>query len=252
MKLVTLNTWGKCGPYQERWDYFVQELMELKPDILCLQEVCDEELTQILKSAFGFTQSASAYDSGLLIISNMAFLDSQILTYQYQSPSERSDERKAIMTKIKFAETELVIANTHLAWREKDRPTRDEQMRELLEVLRKIRIPAIICGDLNDIPESSPLKQTRAAGYENILQIYHPDAISWDNRNPFIQSHLAMFPDRQIDYILVHESESKILKTVQCQLAFNQANEKLIYPSDHYGIFARINSISDSLKARNV
>lgn len=244
MKLMTLNTWGKCGPYQERWNYLLEDLIELKPDILCLQEVMNDELTQILNSTFGFTQSAHAYDSGLLILSNLALHDSHVVTYRHQSPSERNDERKAIIAKIKFGDKEVVIANTHLAWREEDRPVRDKQMKELLHAVGKIWLPSIICGDLNDIPESSPLEQIRAAGYENTLQIHHPEAITWDNRNPFIQSHSVRFPDRQIDYILVHESASKILKTVECQLAFNQANEKRIYPSDHYGIFARMESIS--------
>ena len=107
-------------------------------------------------------------------------------------------------------------------------------MRELLVAVQKSGSPSLICGDLNDVPASPVLKQTQTAGYENLTKRYHPSVITWDNHNLFIQMHHVKFPDRQIDYILV----SKILKPKACEVVFNRANAKQVYPSDHYGLLA--------------
>lgn len=241
---MTLNTWGKCGPYRERWDYLLLEVRNLSPDVLCLQEVVDGELTELLCRSLGFNQMVSAYTAGLLILSRFPILESNFLSYQHCSPSEKDYDRKAILSKIKIEHQDLVVANTHLAWREEDRPTRNVQINELLGAMKKMGFPSMICGDLNDIPESSPLEQARLAGYENLIERFHPDVITWDNKSPFIQSHAVRFPDRQIDYILIHASVSNVLKPKSCQLAFNIPNEKLIYPSDHYGLFAEFEILS--------
>ncbi len=238
MKLITLNTWGKDGPYQERWNYFLQELAASPPDVMCLQEVADDELTRLIQKFLRLSHHVSDYKAGLLIISKFPLSGSSTLVYQHVSPSEKNYERKALITKFAIGTHELLLANTHLAWREEDRPVRDGQISELLKTVKSKGLPSLICGDLNDIPESSPLELTRSAGYENLIQSFQPDTITWDNHNPFIQSHSVRFPDRQIDYILLQESVSQILKAKSCSVAFNRPNDKLIYPSDHYGISA--------------
>ena len=238
MKLITLNTWGKSGPYQKRWNYLLETLQTLKPDVLCLQEVADDELTQLLQKTFQFKHHAAAYSAGLLLISKLPLSENLTIDYQHVSPSEKNYERKAVMTKVKVGNQNLIIANTHLAWRAEDRSVRNGQISELLKAVKKTGFPALICGDLNDIPESSILEETRLAEYENLLQAFQPEAITWDNRNPFIQSHSVRFPDRQVDYILIHNLAARILKTKDCVVTFDRHNQESIYPSDHYGIVA--------------
>lgn len=243
MKLITLNTWGKCGPYEERWNFFLAELERLKPDVLCLQEVADDELTQKLKKFLGFSDLVFDYRAGLLVMSRFPILDKRILIYQDYSPFETKDERRAILAKIKIQDQEFVIANTHLTWRPEDQLVRNEQARELLEAGKETEPPSLICGDLNDVPDSFALKQIQTAGYENLIQKYHPKSITWDNQNLFIQTHKVKFPNRQIDYILIHQTVSKILKPKSCEVVFNRTNEKSIYPSDHYGLLAEFQKI---------
>lgn len=198
---MTLNTWGKCGPFRERWNFFLEELGELQPDILCLQEVADDELTQMLQQFLGFSHLISSYEAGLLILSRFQILEHQVLTYQHCSPLETNYERKAIVAEFEFEMKKTAIANTHLAWRAEDRPTREGQIGELLEALKKTGFPAIICGDLNDIPESSVLEQTRLAGYESLIHLSDADPITWDNRNPFIQGHSVAEPNQSFSLV---------------------------------------------------
>ena len=238
MKLITLNTWGKCGPYQDRWNFFLAELKHIQPDLLCLQEVADDELTQKLEKLLGFTNVVSDYRAGLLVMSRFPISESRIMVYRDYSPFETKDERRAILAKIKIQDREFVIANTHLTWRTEDQLIRNEQARELLEADGESEPPSIICGDLNDVPDSFALKQIQTAGYENLIQKYNPKPITWDNQNLFIRTHKVKFPDRQIDYILIHQSVSKILKPKSCKIVFNRTNGKSIYPSDHYGLLA--------------
>lgn len=240
MKIITLNTWGKCGPYQDRWNFFLDELQPLMPDILCLQEVGDDELTKKIWNLYRpeKLKVLHAYDSGLLILSRFPVLDHKILTYHSFSPLERKDERKAIIAKIQINEHSITVANTHLAWREIDRAVRQEQIHELIDTVKQMKLPALITGDLNDIPESSPLEETRMAGYKNLLERYQTGAITWDNQNLFIQSHNVKFQNRQIDYLLTHESLKHFLRPKSCSVIFNQARNQMMYPSDHYGLIA--------------
>lgn len=240
MKILTLNTWGKRGPYQGRWNFFLDELQPLMPDVLCLQEVTDSELTKKIIDTFSSEdlKAIHAYESGLLILSRFPVLEHHVLTYRSFSNLERTDERKAIIATLNIQDQKIVIANTHLAWREHDRPVRQAQVKELLEDLKKMNLPSLIAGDLNDIPESSPLEETRTAGYENLIERYQPDVITWDNHNLFIQSHTVKFPDRQIDYLLIHNSFHDFLRPKNCSVIFNQASDRMVYPSDHYGLIA--------------
>ena len=38
MRVVTWNLWWRFGPWQERQPAIARSLVELKPDIVCLQE----------------------------------------------------------------------------------------------------------------------------------------------------------------------------------------------------------------------
>ena len=65
LKVVTWNIWWRYGLWQERQPLIIDTLKRLDPDIVCLQEVWqDEEGAQadILADALGF--SAAYFDAG--------------------------------------------------------------------------------------------------------------------------------------------------------------------------------------------
>jgi exonuclease III len=42
MRIVTWNVWGRYGPWEDRAPRILETLAELRPDVLCLQEVSRE------------------------------------------------------------------------------------------------------------------------------------------------------------------------------------------------------------------
>lgn len=241
MKIITLNTWGTYGPYQKRWDFFLKEMETVEPDLLCLQEVVERTLTERIKRTFLLSYSIESYEAGLVILSRLPIFLEELLKYKCVSPTERED-RRAIIARLKMGGQEMILANTHLSWKGEDEPTRLAQVKELLGVIERRGCPALLAGDLNDTPESQPLQEIKKAGYFDLLELLHPGErnLTWDNRNPFIQSHSVKFPDRQIDFLFLHKELLAQHPPQISEIVFNRSNKDGIYPSDHYGILAEI------------
>ena len=241
MKIITLNTWGTYGPYQKRWDFFLKELETIDPDLLCLQEVVEPTLPEKIKKIFPLLYSIESYEAGLAILSRFPILLEEILKYKSVSLTERED-RRAIIARLKTGNNEMILANTHLSWKSEDEPTRLAQVKELIGVIKKRGQPALLAGDFNDVPQSSPIQEVKRAGYFDLLELLHPgeQKITWDNHNPFIQTHSVKFPDRQIDFLFLHQELLAQHPPQISEIVFNRPNTEGIFPSDHYGIFAEI------------
>ncbi|MBI4395430.1 MAG: endonuclease/exonuclease/phosphatase family protein [Candidatus Omnitrophica bacterium] len=238
---MTLNTWGRYGPYKERWNFFLEELNRLHPDLICLQEVLDEELTERIKKYLGFSHTLSAYEAGLVTISRFPFFAERVLKYCAASQIEKED-RRAVIAGLEAKSNPFVIANTHLSWRPEDAKTRLLQINELLEELKKEKYPILLAGDFNDTQESETVREIKKRTYQNLLELADPTSprVTWDNQNPFIQSHRVKFPDREIDFLFGDPEFLKMHPLRNCKIVFNRPNPNGIFPSDHYGIFARI------------
>lgn len=241
MKIATLNTWGNSGPYQERWNFLWQELHSLAPDVICLQEVFNPTLTEGIKTNLRFPFSAASLEAGLCVITRFPIVVEEILNYHVVSPLE-SYERSAILVTLEIGKEKLLIANTHLSWKLEDRQTRIAQIEELLQAVKKLKTCAILTGDFNDIPESTPIEKIKSAGFiDTFNSLHHTSAgITWDNHNPFIRTHDVTFPNRRIDFLFAEEKLLRRHALKTCEVAFNRHNEEGIYPSDHYGLLAEI------------
>ena len=241
MKIITLNTWGNSGPYEERWSFFLEELVTDKPDILCLQEVFSSALVEKVKKAFPYFNILSAYEAGLVIMTRFPVVESQIVKYKTISQNER-ENRQAILAKLEIDGKQITIANTHLSWRPEDETIRYKQVKELLQALVNKADTSLLAGDFNDVRGSTAIEEIERAGYLNLCQLCHPDSknVTWDNQNPFIQTHSVKFPDRQIDFLFLHQKLITPNTIKSCNVILNHPNPNGIYPSDHYGILAEI------------
>ena len=241
MKIITLNTWGNSGPYQDRWNLFLEELERYHPDVLCLQEVFELTLPEKIKKKFSFQNVSASYEAGLVIMTRFPKFSEQVLSYESISPSEQQN-RQAILVGLKIKSKEIIIANTHLAWKTEDEPVRYRQVQELLQTIPIKGYPVLLAGDFNDTIGSKPVEEIKKAGYVDLCSISHPGErkITWDNQNPFIRTHSVKFPDRQIDFLFLHKQLLRTITVKTCKIAFNRPNQNGIYPSDHYGVFAEI------------
>ena len=241
MKIVTLNTWGKYGPYQERWKVLLEELIWLKPDVICFQEVQDNTLIDQVKKSLSLPYASFAYEAGLVTIGRFPFFRENILKYKATTQIEKED-RRAILVGLSVGLTQILIANTHLTWRLEDESIRLKQVQELLRAVQKESYPALLIGDFNDNPQSKPIQEIKEKGYCNLLELASPNGlrITWDNQNPFIQTHSIQFPDREIDFIFADQEFLRLNPLKTGKLVFNRRDPKAIYPSDHYGVFVEV------------
>ena len=118
------------------------------------------------------------------------------------------------------------------------------QVQELLETVKNRPYPSLLAGDFNDNPGSKPIEEIKEKGYHNLLELASPNSlrITWDNQNPFIQTHSIQFPDREIDFLFASPEFLKLNPIKTCKIVFNCSNKDGIFPSDHYGVFAEIGS----------
>ena len=239
LKILTFNLWGRFGPrLKERWAAAARCIAELGCDILCLQEVTDPMLLHLIsETANKNVVLADPQGSGLAVLSNLSAADNGLVEYQARSFLERY-ARKFIWVKLVTGAGFFVVTNTHLAWLPGDDKTRMSQAGHLCRFVLQKNLPAVLCGDFNCEYKSAPLSALRQSGFSDALESL-PDEHkpTWDNRHPYIQSHLVKFPDRRIDLILCSKKlrESYFLKEGAIVLDKPAGG---IFPSDHYGVIA--------------
>lgn len=234
MRILTLNTWGVHGP-PDRQLVLLEAIRSLTPDILCLQEITDPKILNSLSTP----HRAHAPDSWLALLSRFPMFSQRIITYQAISRLEPY-RRQALLTELKVGPDTLAVVNTHLAWQAADEPTRLVQVEELLETVAPLGDRILLSGDFNAAPETEVIRRIREAGFVDLFARFHGNdpGITWDNRNPFIQSHSVKFPDRRIDYLFLHENAVDWAEPIGCEVACQAPNPEGIYPSDHYGVLA--------------
>ncbi len=238
--ILTLNTWGKYGPYELRWNIFLWELTTIKADVLLLEEVVDEELIQLLIQKINFTHYAFFPAPQLAILSRFPIHTHESILFPTQSKLETS-ARGVLICKIKIGQTWYQIANTHLSWKTEDESTREHQVQDLLNILHSYSGAQIVGGDLNDVSTSPSIQLMLKSGFIDLFELLHPKeaGVTWDNVNPFIQGHSIKFQDRRIDYLFANSSFLNERKILTCDVVFNQIKISEVYASDHYGVFCQ-------------
>jgi endonuclease/exonuclease/phosphatase family metal-dependent hydrolase len=256
INLLSLNMWNIREPFEERMSMLVRFLRHAAPDIVALQEIsptCDgEPQSQMIAIEAGYRDAHyvksgdwRGREEGLAVMTRMTSFQSRHITL----PTARDDMRRiAQVVRVDIGGTigSLYIVNTHFAFRPSDTLGRLAQAETLIESMRseymKHGRPIILCGDLNDGPESAPVRRL----FED-SQLHLNDAwlvngstnLGWTlaSSNRWARSELGL--DRRIDYVAVSEA----LTVEECTLVLT-GKDGWGPVSDHYGILARISSYS--------
>lgn len=239
MRIATFNLWGKFGPYLERWALASRVLKRSKPDILCIQEaVHAASLDGVARAAGLSILTSDTEGTGLAILSRLASRSNKLVEYNTRSPFEPYI-RKFQCVEIGTGQKSFRVFNTHLSWKAPDDESRAGQAQELADYAGRQKTPAVLCGDFNCEYATAPLEPLKKRGYRDLLAAT-PDAErpTWDNANPFIQSHSKKFPNRRIDLILADADFLGQFPLKSARIAFDKPDAKGLYPSDHYGVIA--------------
>lgn len=243
MKILTLNTWQKIGPWKERWEVIFRGLEAIRPDIAAFQEVFDPQwrAEAARRSAIPYMADPDPSGSGLVLLSRFPIKRSELYTMKTQSPFE-DYQRYLLWAEVTLEARTLHFFNTHLSWKLEDQETRKAQVREARDWIdaKKAGGEMFLMGDLNATPDSAEIRWfLKSSGLVDTYGRLHPNdpGFSWDNRNRFASGHKTRLPDRRIDYILVGGKDLS-QRLASCELIFTAPDEKGVFASDHFGFAA--------------
>ena len=253
LRLITLNTWKGSGRYTLRLRMIGDELLELSPDIVCLQEAVRSSdrsldtagvLAERLNMHHVFAPArhkkrliegkSTLCHSGLAVLSSMTFLKSWIDTLT-EHPEDR--DRTGLTVQLEREGFHLTLSNLHLTHVDDEDSHRLLQLKDFITSNSRTARNShwFCCGDLNCEVESSRL--TRLLNGSGVTAV--DCAIQGNGAPPGITfpggGHASS--GRRIDHILYLQSRGMHAPAFPRSFrVFTRSNEQGIYPSDHCGV----------------
>lgn len=275
LRVASINLMHNSIHLEERMEMLIEELLDLSPDVLCLQEVLtngEYDYLDHIASSLGFTNMHMGEEykdrisdnrSGVAILTRFpgtVFRDINLNVEGATSPTI-----SAIKATFLFNNNEVNVYTAHLCWGGHNTWVRQEQIEVLameaeLDTMANPDSVTILCGDLNEEEDAHPIQYLygKAIG-ENDKGTFWVDAWKmFGNEDNRITSSMGnklaiwtatrrvpviteMVPDRRIDYMLVH---GWVYGRTGSPMSFmrwaDEPNENGLTTSDHYGVLSDI------------
>ncbi len=271
-RIATLNIWNKAGPWAERLPLIREQLVELSPDILGLQEVLrlvpdeqappeptpsNDQASEIAEGlgyniAYGI---AADYSGGLkfgnALLTRYKILDSRT----FRLPGADSGETRSLLyTLLETPWGRQPVFVTHLNWKLHHGVVRTKQAvyaAERIFVLAPVEadfLPPVLMGDFNADPAADEIRYLKGQHVIDGRSIYFADV--WDYAEPagpgFTYARDNAYalkngePNRRIDYIFVRGPDRQMRgEPLNVRRAFDRrvpGKEGPLWASDHYGV----------------
>lgn len=258
ISVVTINIFNDLSLWNRRKALITQQLAELKPDLIALQEVSlKAENAHWLAGELGISDifisrktGSAGRKEGIAILSRMPFERAEMLDL-------RTQHRVAQYVLLQLESWDLVFANGHFFWQPGDSQERLAQVDLLLEWLDKIPgDPRVVaCGDFNAVPESQSVRKmlTRFASAYAVRHGHEPE---YTTPTPLPRAKLKLLVTLTnylryirigefrldwhgtLDYIFV----DRRITVLDSKLVLNRPDpqDPKIYPSDHFGLSATL------------
>ncbi len=267
--LVTINILNDLSLWKARGPLLVEQLAELSPDLIAMQEVTlqgkrsnahwvADELNRLNPApekirpyeVFLCPKTGMyARKEGLAVLSRFPVRHHEQLDLLTQN-------RVAQIVRFRLAGSELLLVNAHFFWHPGESPERQAQVELLLDFLdtQPVELPVVICGDFNGTPGTPAIERMREY-FDSAHNIVHKREPEYTAPSPLPQSPKYRLrnavawamrkrpkPDPEwrgtLDYIFVDPR----LHAEACEVVLNRPadDDPRIYPSDHFGLFAKI------------
>ncbi|WP_016952083.1 endonuclease/exonuclease/phosphatase family protein [Anabaena sp. PCC 7108] len=260
MKIITINILFKLDHWPQRRELLIAGLKAENPDVIALQEVSLSEDTAAwiaeqlniphIYKVIPQEVAESDLPFGLAILSRYPIENTAALNLEHQG-------RIAQYAQIKLDNHKsIVICNGHYFWHPGSHQKRNKQIQMMLDWLSEFpeTMPIISVGDFNGTPDTSGIKLIKEK-YRSAYEVYHGnepeytcptlldhlDKISWRRRFKLFWRTLIFNKTWKrwqgtLDYIFINQH----LQVKDCRITLNQpaANNRYLYPSDHFGIVA--------------
>lgn len=284
LRVITLNVWGKQGPWEQRREILRKQLARLDPDLVGFQEIVrfdaakmpatsgksEEQVADItdglgLHVAFGAAvELGSGFSFGNAIASRFPL--EHVETHRL--PNDHDAEHRALTTAIaRTSFGPVLFGVTHLAWRFEEGALRVRQALvvagEIERRHRGIEYPAILVGDFNAEPGSDEMRFLRGQHVADARATYFVDTFAevgegagatYSHANDFARA--VGEPERRIDYVLVRGRDGRGWgRPHAAKLAFDRAEAVAdglapVYASDHFGLVVDLESPAFTRAAR--
>ncbi|MEV4899284.1 endonuclease/exonuclease/phosphatase family protein [Nonomuraea sp. NPDC055795] len=229
IRVATLNIWGRQGPWPSRLALIRQELTDLNPDVIGLQEVwrhegrCQaEEIAGDLGYEIAYAPAFTAEDGR---IQGNAILTRLPITAQHHIPLPVAGHEPRALLYVQAGDLPVYV--THLNWQPDHSAIRQEQARFITAHMTSS--PAVLLGDFNATPDSPEIQYL--SGHFTDAWTTTGDGTAGDTfsrENAFV-SQYDDEPTRRLDYIFTSAHPTRTW------LTFTTPKDN-IWPSDHYGL----------------
>lgn len=255
IKVLNLNLWNVGHALDRRDTLVARGLQRLQPDIVCLQEVSRNPLTQRIRSELfaapcglphhlfsGFGEAASqrgeaapAVMEGLSILSRYPALRQKTVAL---SNFPGDFPRQAFLAEFAVKQRRIAVVTTHLAYPPTFSREREIQAREVLDGIDQFTshgdVEAIILtGDFNDECHALSIQAILHSrhGFRDAYSTCHPGDAgpTFASSNPYAGQGFE--PGLRIDFIFATPN----LRPVECTRVFD-GNRGLEVVSDHFGV----------------
>lgn len=250
ISVMTYNIWNDNENWPARLTHMLSEIRILNPDLIGLQEVIQRSTlpnqAQTLADSLGYYYYFSSVDPvtsekryGNAILSRYPLLETN---WRHLQPED--DYRIAVHAKIEIAGNIIDFYNTHLHNTAVNAQIREQQITDLYDFIDETSTSdyIFVTGDYNANPDWDEMELM----YEDFYDVYpffHEDHLEPDHSTlNFNLGH----QQRRIDYIFFNKAAEKMLIPQSAEIVIDQPDENGIYGSDHFGVLATFNLLSDA------
>jgi len=244
LTVVTLNLWHDQHDWPKRLERIVREMRQLRPDVMCLQEVLQNpslrNQAETLGDSLGFHVHFASVDGPERPkrYGNAVLTSHRVLATGARNLAPADDYRVVAHVRFEWRGREIDAYSTHLHHTTEGGAIRATQIRHLLAWVDSTRGkgPVVLAGDFNcelGSREMSPV----TAGYLDAFRAVHPKA----SREEAVTFNKRFGPDPgEIDHIFVTRRAPGRLQPLSSEVIFRTVEPDSVWASDHYGVVARL------------
>jgi len=266
--LVSINILNDLSRWWQRRNLLVEQIAECQPDLIAIQEVSIQRKSS---NAHWLAEQLNSRDDAsekryevFLCPKTGGFEKKEGIAILSRLPVNKQ-ERLDLLTQNRVAQAitfrlegeTLILINGHYYWQHGSAPRRLAQVELLLDWMdtQPAVYPVVVCGDFNGTPETPSIKFMRQY-FDSAHVAIHGKEPEYTCPTPLpsstkkklraaAQKLLGQRPTTEstwrgtLDYIFVDPR----MQTQACDVVLDQPSKlnAEIYPSDHFGLYAKIN-----------
>lgn len=258
--LATYNIWNSDEGMPFRGDCILTEIRKVMPDILCLQEVKDKALAEKMADELGMNchfVNYPAENEGICVLSKNPILEKDSWI----------KDANAQYIQIEFGSKRIGVVNLHLPWDSVLK--RETCITAVMTRLKDKKSDYIFvlgdfnCGDNSEVirmmlgdcsiqgVEANPHFYDLAAASAQLSNSHVKDTLNF-RENPRFHANTIEVNQRFDRIFLRNPYPFEFPKLIECDIFGNKVYSEIgLAASDHYGVYAKIDSAEESGSRKN-